>query len=465
MLKGVEIYNFRCIRELKLELKPLTILVGPNASGKSSILYAIMWFATKYLTNPSLERFLASDPEKRTLDINNSYEELVFKQDLVKNWLGATLTFRIDEDAREQLEEDFERIEWTALGMEKPPLLTEVSYGFKINGPIKGGERVHNYEVILKLDDFHLSFKMIRKVDEYYWSLQGSLKAEGHGYRSSLVLGDRFYLRALFEEFFRDRGGALPEDQAKTLENIDSALEKILRSFIRSKLEGLFLIRSERGRIDLSSDTTIMRSTGSRGENVLRVLGYIFTHYDRKLKEEMSRNFLEWCEKFGIYGMNAGLAEDGRLRASFEDLGTLLNLAYGSFGHRQFITFLAQLIASPPGSIIMIEEPEMSLHPEAQVMLPHLFAELIRKQNKQIIITTHSTLIPLAISDVVYENGSEESRLSVEDIAIYEVKRGEDGTTTCNPIRLTPEGYPEGGIPSFAKVEADLYSKILRRLS
>jgi predicted ATPase len=60
MLKEVSIYNFRCIRELELEFKPLTILVGPNASGKSSILYAIMWFAKKYLTSPLLDGLVPS---------------------------------------------------------------------------------------------------------------------------------------------------------------------------------------------------------------------------------------------------------------------------------------------------------------------------------------------------------------------------------------------------------------------
>jgi predicted ATPase len=465
MLKEVLIYNFRCIRELKLELKPLTILVGPNASGKSSILYAIMWFAKKYLTHPSLENLVPSQDEKQVVDIDKTYEDLVFKQDLIGNWLGVTLTFRMGEDVKERLKGDFERIKWAVLGIEKPLLSTgEVSYGFKINSPQKG--QLGNYEILLKLDGFHLSFKRLfdsARVS-YQWSLQGSLKAEGYQ-PYSLNLGYGFALRSLLEEYYIRKGGKLTEDQENTLRDIDLMIEEALKSFLRSRLERFFLIRSERGRIEFSSDPTIAKNTGSRGENTLSVLGYIFTYHDKKVKEEMSHTFLKWCEKFGIQGINAGLDENSRLRGSFEDLGITLNLASGSFGHRQFLIFLAQLIASPPGSVIMIEEPEMSLHPEAQVMLPYLFAELIRKQDKQIIITTHSTLIPLAISDVVCESSSKESKLEVNNIALYEVRRGEDGTIKCNPIALTPEGYPKGGIPSFAKVEADLYSKILQRLS
>ncbi len=41
MIKKIRIENFRCIRELEMDLDPLTVLVGPNASGKSTVLKAL----------------------------------------------------------------------------------------------------------------------------------------------------------------------------------------------------------------------------------------------------------------------------------------------------------------------------------------------------------------------------------------------------------------------------------------
>ncbi|MHC1635571.1 MAG: AAA family ATPase [Candidatus Methanospirareceae archaeon] len=35
MIKGVRIRNFRCLKDVKIELKPLTIFIGPNGGGKS----------------------------------------------------------------------------------------------------------------------------------------------------------------------------------------------------------------------------------------------------------------------------------------------------------------------------------------------------------------------------------------------------------------------------------------------
>jgi predicted ATPase len=40
MLTSLDIAGFRSIREQKVDLAPLTVLYGPTASGKSSLLYA-----------------------------------------------------------------------------------------------------------------------------------------------------------------------------------------------------------------------------------------------------------------------------------------------------------------------------------------------------------------------------------------------------------------------------------------
>ena len=40
-LNNVHIKNFRNLRDVELPLKPLTVIVGPNASGKSNILNAL----------------------------------------------------------------------------------------------------------------------------------------------------------------------------------------------------------------------------------------------------------------------------------------------------------------------------------------------------------------------------------------------------------------------------------------
>ncbi len=41
MITRIELENFKCFKNAKIEIKPITILVGPNSGGKSTILQSI----------------------------------------------------------------------------------------------------------------------------------------------------------------------------------------------------------------------------------------------------------------------------------------------------------------------------------------------------------------------------------------------------------------------------------------
>ena len=42
MLNKISLKNFKAFKEVEIELKPITILVGPNNSGKSSLIQSII---------------------------------------------------------------------------------------------------------------------------------------------------------------------------------------------------------------------------------------------------------------------------------------------------------------------------------------------------------------------------------------------------------------------------------------
>ncbi len=59
------------------------------------------------------------------------------------------------------------------------------------------------------------------------------------------------------------------------------------------------------------------------------------------------------------------------------------------YGLAQALPIIVQVVDSPPGSVFLIEEPEIHLHPEAQGVLLDLMLEMIGEE-KQFILTTHS---------------------------------------------------------------------------
>ena len=47
MLDSVKIVNFRCLKEVEVPLRPLTVLVGPNDTGKSAFLEGIEYLGVE----------------------------------------------------------------------------------------------------------------------------------------------------------------------------------------------------------------------------------------------------------------------------------------------------------------------------------------------------------------------------------------------------------------------------------
>lgn len=81
--------------------------------------------------------------------------------------------------------------------------------------------------------------------------------------------------------------------------------------------------------------------------------------------------------------------------------GMDINLAYQGTGIQKAVTVIAGLVFSPEGSTIIIEEPEIHLHPRSQEVLVDLFNTAVNDWGKQVIFTTHSwdMLLPF-ISDI-----------------------------------------------------------------
>ena len=127
-----------------------------------------------------------------------------------------------------------------------------------------------------------------------------------------------------------------------------------------------------------------------------------------------------------------------------------LELALSSSGARQILTLITQLFWVPDGSLLLIEEPEISLHPRAQIDVLELFAGVIKEQNKQIIATTHSLIMLQALGYAVHKGW-----LDRDDIAVYHVEKGKTGTKT-KLLPLGKQGYIKGWVPSYSKVERQL---------
>jgi hypothetical protein len=197
---------------------------------------------------------------------------------------------------------------------------------------------------------------------------------------------------------------------------------------------------------------------GTHGEYVLYILSRIFAD---PTKKELKDYIIKWASKFGLDNLTAGFTSEGKsegkLMSFFFDSASkeYINTAYAGFGSRQALVLLVQLLLSAKNDMILIEEPEMSLHPAAQLYLPQLFAEIINQQ-KNIILTTHSEFLILALSNPI-----QRKLIRPSDVAVYNLQKGPEGTEVKS-LEIGENGYIKGWIPSFTKVETELMQEFLK---
>ncbi len=80
----------------------------------------------------------------------------------------------------------------------------------------------------------------------------------------------------------------------------------------------------------------------------------------------------------------------------------LVNIADVGFGVSQTLPILVALIEAQPGQLVYIEQPEIHLHPRAQVAMAGLLADAA-KRGVVLVVETHSSSLLLAVQTLVAE--------------------------------------------------------------
>jgi ABC-type transport system involved in cytochrome c biogenesis ATPase subunit len=397
--------NFKSIGEkgIDLDLKPLTILVGPNGSGKSSILQSIAIMSanvsqSEFLINGELIQF--STPE----DIAHKHE--------LDRWMKLEICDSKINGIRLEYKPDS--------GEQKETVIFKGSDYIQIS---MEGDRQKGLQLMVTIPGQH---------------------SAGPGI-SFIKLDGRVFHQPL------------PKEIDDSIKNTKAEIVKIIDIIGKELREKVFLISSLRGKIPImGTSEQIPRWVGTEGQGLLPLIALIS---NTTLYEEAWTKIQNQAVLFGLLKLKAGYRGQGQLGADYldPDLKSSMNLVFAGQGSRQIMSVITQLFWSSPGSLIMIEEPEMSLHPEAQYELGALFADAI-KDGKQIMVTSHSHFLLLALNKAV------EKGLKAKDIAVYHVTKDADGTNV-QPVKLSSRGFPLGWPSSYEKVEKELARNWVKGLS
>lgn len=456
MINEITIKNFKSIKCLDLKLSPLTIFVGPNGSGKTSILesVALMKQSVRRLTE---YRDLVESLKGELVDFE-SIRSLLFKEEeeeLLSLGLAADLT----------------SVEWESI--RKSFVIDAKTYRPAPGTANKVAMKTYK-RIRATLWRFYRALRIAQHI-RYLHSIKADRTHFKHRYSTDKISVEYEMTRGRRVGARADRriGIGEPNPQAFlppfTVMDHETVFLKSITDSLRQRLKNIYYISAERGVVPWTYEPKGAESTwvGRRGEHTLEILSKLMKpQFDKKrLPYEL------FFSRFGIKHAWAGWERQKVLTSNYTDpfLESSHKFPLLGYGSKQIIPIITQLAYSEEGSVILVEEPEMSLHPSFQRSLPALFGRAI-KEGKQVLVTTHSSYFPLSL-DLVFKGFTLQGqttrgrrrykiKLSVDDVIVYHVGRNKKGYTEVERLEIDENGLKEG-IPSFIDVERRILERFI----
>lgn len=183
-------------------------------------------------------------------------------------------------------------------------------------------------------------------------------------------------------------------------------------------------------------------TTSKSTSSVIELASYYFSNKKRNLEanasnigyqerwknDEEVKMINRYLKKLGYDDLDVKLVDPNKniYEFVFKNNGRIFSISQASSGEKEIMNFLLSIFAfNIKEGLIVIDEPELHLHPRWQRILIELFMELSQTTNNQFIITTHS---PVFIDENTVSN----------IIRIYR-----DDTGTSKAIKIKESNLPE----------------------
>jgi hypothetical protein len=179
----------------------------------------------------------------------------------------------------------------------------------------------------------------------------------------------------------------------------------------------------------------------------------------KKWQERSDKHFAQVeqsLENLGLTGkVRLRSIDDTRVELSVGRLCTsqrtnsndLVNIADAGFGLSQVLPVIVALLVAKRGQLVHVEQPEIHLHPRAQVAMAGLLAKAA-KRGVRVVIETHSALILLGVQTLV-ANGELPPHL----VKLHWFERDKDGATHVHSGDLDEKGRFGDWPEDFGRVE------------
>ena len=402
MLTGMRLKNFKSWEDTgDIALRPISGFFGPNSSGKSSLIQALLML--KQTAESSDRGVVFHFGDQRTPVNLGDFASVVHKHDTSRD-LKVSLDWKMDRtfevrdtDTDEVVaENDFMGFEVASREVVRSSRKSLVVYqmSYRVGGAVFGMRRRRSQQ---RYDLFceGVDFKFARSVGRPHRSTP---PVKSYGFPDQMRAG------------FRNAG---------FVADLEFELEELLRNLyylgpLRTAPERRYAWSdtqpSDVGQAGELAIESIL-SSRERGEKIGQGSGRPRLTVEQYVAQWLRK--LELTHEFRVAPLAEGVPMyEAMVRESAESAEVLITDV--GFGVSQVLPVLVQCFYVPRGSTVILEQPDIHLHPVAQALLADVLIDAWERRKVQVLVESHSEHLLHRLQRRIAEE-----RISEEDVGMY----------------------------------------------
>lgn len=351
MFSTLHLTNFKAWRDTgELKLKPVTMLLGTNSSGKSSLIQSLLLLKQTVQSPDRTVHLNLGGDEVNDLFNFGSFDDVLNRAALTPRQFSVAF--------------DFERSSTSRIHQGH----FACSYGKTSSGSVA--------VQTMTIRTGENEFRVVRRDKGAF----------------SVFVDSEALPRVKGRSYAPERSIALSADAIAALDK-EGQLAEDLSLAIRRELEGINYLGPLRRKPerDYPWNKTKPGEVGADGRAAIDAL-LASALLKGEGQNEVVDGVSKWLKRMKV-AEKLEVRQQGR-SSRYELVihrdGVACNLRDVGIGVSQVLPVLVLTYFAPPGSTIILEEPEIHLHPLAQSVLAELFVEVSRQRNVQFIVETHS---------------------------------------------------------------------------